>query len=71
MTFNFIKYKIKNKKGGSCMEKKTKEIQNNGMVKVVLRCGRNMSSEYEYNYSDDGCGGCEDATSNQTVATCC
>ncbi len=29
------------------MEKKTKEIQNNGMVKVVLRCGRNMSSEMD------------------------
>lgn len=53
------------------MENKTNEIQNNGMVKVVLKCGRNMSSEYGYNYDNDGCGNYEDSTSNQTAATCC
>lgn len=51
------------------MENKTKEIQNGGMVKVVLRCGRNMTMDS--NYNDDGCGSYEDATSNQTSATCC
>lgn len=51
------------------MEKTTKEFPCNGLVKVVLKCGRNMSSES--NFSDDGCGSYEDATSNQTSATCC
>lgn len=52
------------------MEEKTNAIQvNDGMVRVVLRCGRNMS--VVSNYSDGYCGSYEDSTSNQTVATCC
>lgn len=54
---------------GISMEQKINESQNNTMVRVVLKCGRNMMSQS--NYDDDGCGGCEDATSNQTAATCC
>ena len=51
------------------MEKNLKENQRNELVKVVLRCGRNMLSAY--NYDNEDCGSYEDSTSNQTEATCC
>ena len=56
-------------KGGYSMEKNLKENQRNELVKVALRCGRNMLSAY--NYDNEDCGSYEDSTSNQTEATCC
>lgn len=44
-------------------------INEDEMVRVELRCGRNMS--VQSNYDAEGCGRWEDNTSNQTQATCC
>lgn len=41
------------------------------MVKIVLKCGRNMEPEFFSNNDNDWCGSWETATSNQTMATCC
>lgn len=50
-------------------EKVVYEKKANEIVKVTLECGRNMSTQS--NYSQDDCGWGENATSNQTQATCC
>lgn len=55
--------------GGTSM---TNEIQKTGvldLIKVTLKCGRDMASEA--GSAPDMCGSCEDSTSNQTQATCC
>mgnify|MGYP000792271255 CR=1 FL=1 len=45
------------------------EIMIGDVVAVTLGCGRNMLSQS--NYSQNDCGWGEEATSNQTQATCC
>ena len=51
------------------MDRETYEINGNTLVKVTLKCGRDMASESAY--APTTCGSCEDSTSNQTQATCC
>lgn len=52
------------------IEKIYEKKMTDDVIMVTLGCGRNMS--FQSNMSDpNSCGSAEDATSNQTQATCC
>ena len=51
------------------MKSEIYKVNNSKIVRVTLKCGRNMASAA--GSAPTTCGSCEDSTSNQTQATCC